>query len=173
MRITNIIMCAAAIAVPAGCSDPLTPPPSGNHMASDAVMARSVEGSYELDFLNVAHQPVTSLPFGQAVILQAKVTGAFGLPAEGGWAVFQYCSRKGYPTGDATRIDEAPLEACETTGEGRWRTLLTVALNSAGIAELQFCCPQLTPLIGFRFKYAGHGSGTRDHTVAAENFSWY
>lgn len=172
-RLTNLVICAAAAAVPAACSDPLATAPDADGSAVPVVAVQRALGRYELDFLDDAREQVTSLPFGQAVTLQATILDESGQPAQSGLVTFQYCSRKGYPTNDITRIDEAPTEACEVTGEGRWRTLESVAVNSAGIAERRFCCPQVTPAIGFRFKYAGRGSGIKDHTVPGEDFNWF
>ena len=166
------ILCLISSGVLASCADPVTTPSSADPSSFATSAGKSVAGFYELNFLNSAHQPVTSLAFGQAVRIQAVITDQFGQPAQGGSVAFQYCSLRGYPTDDITRIDETPFEACDVTGAGRWRTLGTTTVNSAGTALYIFCCPQLTPTIGFRFKYSSQGSGIKDHTSPGENMNW-
>ena len=69
--------------------------------------------------------------------------------------IFEYCSRKGFPTDDITRVDEAPREAC-ANGSAAWAHLFTSGLSSqSGDAYMNFGFVRVTPVIGFRFRYVG------------------
>ena len=132
---------------------------------------QAVLGTYDLHFLDSSTRfEVTYEPFGHAVILQAHIQGPDG-PAQSGGVVFQYCSRKGYPPNNINRIDEAPLEVCEA-GDGTWDNLGTRSVDAFGNAELEYCCPQVTPTIGFRYKYLSRGSGIANWTITPRNFNW-
>jgi hypothetical protein len=69
-------------------------------------------------------------------------------------------------------VDEAPLEECES-GDAKWASLApNVPVNASGIALVEFCCPLITPTIGFRYKYLGQGSGIANWTIIPQNFYW-
>jgi len=134
--------------------------------------AQPIPGSYELLFLDpLTHQEVTMQSFGEAVTLHAQIDDASGIAADGGRVVFQYCSLKGRPSNDITRVDEVPFEKCES-GEANWANLAGVPVNALGNAELVFCCPMITPTIGFRYTYMGQGSGIDNFTILPKNFNW-
>ena len=116
------------------------------------------------------HAEVTNEPFGEAVILHAHIEDSSNIAADRGLVVFQYCSRNGPPS-DINRVDEAPKGECET-GDANWARLGSVPVDAFGNAELEFCCPMITPTIGFRFRYLGQGSGILSFTIAGENFNW-
>lgn len=130
----------------------------------------NVPGTYDFDFLS-SGVPVTSLPFGSPVTLFAHVQGPDG-PAVGGSVVFQYCSRKGFPPNNINRIDEAPLQVCND-GDGTWDNLVVATTDASGNATHVFCCPQVTPLIGFRYRFLARRSGVLGHTVEPRNFQWF
>jgi len=133
--------------------------------------AQAIEGSYDLMFLDPrTHAEVTNEPFGEAVILHAHIEDSSNIAADRGLVVFQYCSRNG-PPNDINRVDEAPKGECET-GDANWARLGSVPVDAFGNAELEFCCPMITPTIGFRFRYLGQGSGILSFTIAGENFNW-
>ena len=133
--------------------------------------AQAIEGSYELKFLDpLTRADVTMEPFGDAVILQAHIEDFSRTPADRGLVVFQYCSRPG-PSNDINRVDEAPREECDS-GDAKWARLASVPVDTSGNAELEFCCPRITPTIGFRFTYLGQGSGILKSTTMGENFNW-
>ena len=73
--------------------------------------------------------------------------------------VFQYCSRPG--PNDITRVDEAPTEECDS-GDANWARLASVPVDASGNAELEFCCPLITPTIGFRFRYLDREATSSD-----------
>lgn len=132
----------------------------------------SPQGFYDLSFQTYSGVPVTSLPFGNGVVLKAHVTDAARLPAQGGTVTFQYCSLKGRPPGDVTRIDEAPASAC-ATGAARWRSLGTARVDLNGSASYSFPPVNFTPAIGFRFKFSEQNSGIGSGESAATDFYWY
>jgi hypothetical protein len=109
-------------------------------------------------------------PFGEAVILHAHIEDSSNIPADRGLVVFQYCSRPG-PSNDINRVDEAPREECDS-GDANWARLASVPVDAFGNAELEFCCPMITPTIGFRFKYLEQGSGILNLTINGEDFNW-
>ena len=85
--------------------------------------------------------------------------------------MFQYCSLKRRPPNDIDRVDEAPLEEC-AANNAKGVLLANVPVDEFGNAELVFCCPMITPTIGFRFTYQPQGSVIAKHTVDPENFNW-
>src|SRR5262249_2026835 len=88
-----------------------------------------------------------------------------GFPSDRGLVVFQYCSRPG-PSNDITRVDEAPTGECDS-GDANWARLASVPVDAFGNAELEFCCPMITPTIGFRFRYLGQGSDILRFTISS------
>ena len=156
-------------AVTGACLEPLNPDPL--EPSALIVQAGPVEDDYQFRFLH-SRQEVSQLRFGQPVMLQAIIKDASDAPAQKGLVVFQYCSLKGRPPNDINRIDEAPLEACEVTGEGAWANLGSVSVNGSGVAEREVCCHLFTPTIGFRYKYLGQGSGIMNWAIIPQNFNW-
>src|SRR5262249_7701355 len=133
--------------------------------------AQAMEDFYDLMFLDPRTRlEVPNEPFGEAVILHAHIDDASGFPADRGLVVFQYCSRPG-PSNDITRVDEAPTEECDS-GDANWARLASVPVDASANAELEFCCPLITPTIGFRFRYLGQGSDILRFTIKGENFNW-
>jgi WD40-like Beta Propeller Repeat len=129
-------------------------------------------GFYDLLFLDAnTRLEVTTEPFGSPVILHAHIEDSTNNAANRGSVVFQYCSLKGRPPNDIDRVDEAPLEECEA-GNANWALLANVPVDEFGNAEWVFCCPMITPTIGFRFTYQPQGSGIAKHTIDPENFNW-
>ena len=169
LRSERFIMSVAGAALLGACADQ----PESNSVEPSPliVQAAPLEGSYEFQFRH-AGQQVSQLSFGQPVTLHAIIKTGTGAAAQKGSVIFQYCSLKGRPPNDITRVDEAPFEACDVTAEGTWANLGSVPVNASGIAEWEFCCPQITPVIGFRYKYLGHGSGILNWTVTPQNFHW-
>src|SRR5262245_4580944 len=133
--------------------------------------AQASEGFYDLMFLDPrTHLEVQNEPFGEAMILHAHMADASNFPADRGLVVFQYCSRPG-PSNDINRVDEAPKGECDS-GDANWARLASVPVDAFGNAELEFCCPRITPTIGFRFRYLGQGSDILRFTIPGENFKW-
>jgi hypothetical protein len=128
----------------------------GNPGASPAQRSQTTLGFYDLVFLDpYTRLEVTSEPFGSPVVLHAHVADSGGNPAVRGDVVFQYCSLTGRPANDINRVDEAPLEECEA-GNASWAGLARVSVNALGDAEYPFCCPRITPVIGFRYTFMGN-----------------
>ena len=91
---------------------------------------------------------------------------------------FEYCSYKGGPPNDISRADEAPKEACEQ-GTASWARLRSFSVDSgtcpalgAGYACMNFGIVRLPRDVGFRFRYASHGSGIDSGTSQSKNFTW-
>jgi hypothetical protein len=135
-------------------------------------LGHSPQGFYDLSFQTYSGVVVTSLPFGNGVVLKASVTDAARLPAQAGTVTFQYCSLKGRPTGDVTRIDEAPASAC-ASGAARWRNLGSARVDLNGSAVYTFPEVNFTPAIGFRFKFSEQNSGIGSGVSPATDFFWY
>jgi hypothetical protein len=170
-RTGNLVCAIGGGLLLAACSESPVAPKVPVETELVTVAGQPVLGTYEFHFLDPGtRQEVSSEPFGSAVLLQAHILGASG-PVQSGIVVFQYCSRKGFPPNDINRIDEAPLEVCEA-GDGTWANLGTRSVDAFGNAELEFCCPQVTPTIGFRYKYLAQGSGISNWTVTPRNFNW-
>ena len=160
------------------CSGESPATPSALVAESQARQPQGAPGTYELGFFKVgaggAFEPVTSLPLGgPELILGARVyvQGHPELPAQSGAVTFEYCSLKGGPANDPTRIDEAPLEAC-ANGTGSWARLGTERVTSAGEAYKFFGVVRFTPTIGFRFRYSDQGSGVASGGSDPVNFNW-
>lgn len=154
-----------------GCSEPPSAPEGFRQLEPIEVRVLPVQGVYELHFLDpITRLEVISEPFGHGVILLAHIQGPNG-PAQSGAVTFQYCSRKKLPPNDPNRIDEAPLEVCNA-GDGSWDNLGMRPVDAFGNAELEFCCPQFTPVIGFRYKYQSQKSGIASSTITPQNFNW-
>ena len=168
-NLSTLIVAAIGSAMVA-CSDrspvePDTPPPPG----------QPVSGSYQLGFFREGPgglEPVSSLPFLQELILRAHVEDSSGRPATTGTVTFQYCSLNGRPKDDITNIDEAPIEAC-ADGTATWTPLVDFRLNGSGAATMNFGFVRVTPVIGFRFRYANKGGGIAGGDSAPANFMFH
>jgi hypothetical protein len=148
-----------------------------------SLSAQPVPGSYDLSFFKLVSgvlEPVSSLPVCnlsvpsecEELILNAHIKeDSSGLPAQGGVAIFQYCSFKGLPPNDITRADEAPSAACET-GSATWANLAALKVNESGDAYLNFGIVLIPRTVGFRFKYIGQGSGIEKGTSTPMDFTW-
>lgn len=139
-------------------------------------------GSYELYFhawRNGVLEPVSSLPvLSDELILRAYITDAFGVPAQSGTAVFEYCSYKGRPPNDIQRADEAPKEACDA-GIASWRRLRSVDVAipncpgfGIGNACMNFGIVRIPRDVGFRFSFRGKGRDIDPGVSGAANFTW-
>jgi hypothetical protein len=115
---------------------------------------------------------VSSLPFGQELILGAHVKDSAGGLAQSGTVIFEYCSLKGIPTDDITRPDETPSESC-ANGSAAWVPLVTIGVNRSGDAYMNFGFVRVTPMIGFRFQYVGQGSSISDGTSAPRDITFH
>jgi hypothetical protein len=145
------------------CSDqsPAAPDATPDGVQYATTLAQPVLGSYTLTFFFDAFNIIT---------LQAHVTDDLGNPAQSGVVIFQYCSYKGFPRYDVTRIDEAPISAC-ADGSAKWVTLATVPVNASGDAFVEVGPVNIVDVIGFRFRYVGQGSGIANYTINPVN--WY
>ena len=139
------------------CSDqsPLTPGANPDRVGYPSMLSQPVLGSYALTFSFDANNFIT---------LQAHVTDYLGNPAQGGVVIFQYCSYKGSPPLDPSRIDEAPISAC-ADGSAKWLTLAIVPVNASGDAFSEVGPVNIVNVIGFRFRYIGQGSGIANYTI--------
>ena len=156
----------------------VVPASSGRTSADTSVAlhaASTVPGSYELLFLSsgqiVPTLPVCGPSSCQELTLRAHVESSVG-PAERGAVTFQYCSFKGGPPNDITRPDEAPSSACEVEGTARWANLLSMKVNEAGDAAMNFGVVQIPRTVGFRFRYSSQGGDIASGVSAAEDFTW-
>ena len=151
-------------AVPASTSRTSADTSTASHAAS------TLTGSFELFFLSNG-QIVPTLPVRQELTLRAHVESSVG-PAERGAVTFQYCSLRGGPPNDITRADEAPSSACEVEGTGRWANLLSMKVNEAGDASMNFGFVQIPRTVGFRFRYSPQGGDIASGVSPAEDFTW-
>jgi hypothetical protein len=117
-------------------------------------------------------EAVSTLPFGQELVLGGHVKDSAGGAAQSGSVVFEYCSLKGIPTDDITRPDETPIESC-ANGSAAWVPLLTLSVNRSGDAYMNFGFVRVTPAIGFRVRYLGQGSNIADGTSAPRNMTFH
>ena len=153
-----ILAVLAAFVVACSDQSPVAPDNTPENFRSDPILAQPSEGTYTISFL-----PTSS---GLGVILVAYVADASG-PAEGGSAIFQYCSLQGEP---------APSADCDT-GSGGWvlwgkAGIIPPPSELAGHASMVYgLVPPSGTTIGFRFRYIGQGSGiangvseSADHT---------
>lgn len=167
---TTLALIGAVAFMVTACSEqhPLSPssPPG------DPLLAKAAAGSYVLAFLKNG-QEVSSLPvgFGSEVALRAHIEDAAGVAAQSGGVTFQYCSLKGRPPNDITRADEAPSSAC-ADGSGTWANLMTITVDPSGNAYMSFGIVQIPRTVGFRFKYAGRGSGIANGVSEPADFTW-
>jgi len=156
-------------AVPASTGRTSADTSTASHAAS------TVTGSYELFFISrgqiVSTLPVCGASSCEELSLRAHVESSLG-PADQGMVTFQYCSFKGRPPNDITRADEAPSSACEVDGTGRWATLLSMKVNEAGEASMNFGFVQIPRTVGFRFRYSPQGGDIASGVSAAEDFTW-
>jgi hypothetical protein len=137
--------------------------------------APPVSGSYRLTFLKSSaggFEPVSSLPFGQELNLRAHVDDRSGRPVTTGTIIFEYCSLNGYPKNDIAQIDEAPIEAC-ADGRASWTPMVTTMVNGLGEATMNFGFVQVTPVIGFRFRYVNQGGGIASGESAPADFMFH
>ena len=139
-------------------------------------------GFYELNFevySNGVYTPVSSLPvLSQELILRAYIADAFGVPAQSGTAVFEYCSYRGGPPNDIERADEAPKEACDA-GIATWRRLRSIDVTagscphlSVGNACINFGIVRIPRDVGFRMRFNGKRSGIDSGMSEEANFTW-
>lgn len=139
-------------------------------------------GSYELYFhgwRNGVLEPVSSLPvLSDELILRAFIYDAFGVPAQSGTAVFEYCSYKGRPPNDIERADEAPKEACDA-GLASWKRLRSVDVSipscpgfGIGNACMNFGIVRIPRDVGFRFRFSGRRRDIDPGVSEAANFTW-
>lgn len=144
--------------------------------------ATTSTGSYELYFhawRNGVLEPVSSMPvLSHELILRAYVYDAFGVPAQSGTVIFEYCSYKGRPPNDIERADEAPKEACDA-GIASWRRLRSVDVSipscpgfGTGNACMNFGIVRIPRDVGFRFRFSGRKAGIDPGTSEAANFTW-
>jgi hypothetical protein len=147
---------------------------------ADSLSAQPVPGSYDLSFFKLVSgvlEPVSNLPVCTPSVCEELILNAHikedssGLPAQGGVAIFQYCSLKGLPPNDITRADEAPSAACET-GSATWANLAALKVNESGDAYLDFGVVLIPRTVGFRFKYIGQGSGIEKGISPPMDFTW-
>ena len=139
-------------------------------------------GSYELYFhawRNGVLEPASSMPvLTHELILRAFIYDAFGVPAQSGTAIFEYCSYKGRPPNDIERADEAPKEACDA-GIASWRRLRSVDVATPscpgfgiGNACMNFGIVRIPRDVGFRFRYSGRRREIDSGVSEAANFTW-
>jgi hypothetical protein len=169
----------------AGCANqtPLAPATAaGGAGELSAKPSEATPGIYTLTFMarvGGTLQEVTSLPVGTAELtLQASVTSSTGSAAQAGTVTFEYCSYKGGPPNDISRADEAPKEACEQ-GTASWARLTSLSVYPGmcpplgpGYACMNFGIVRIPRQIGFRFRYAPHGSGIAGGSSEEKNFTW-
>jgi hypothetical protein len=163
-----LVACSGRSPVEPGTSPGQSPP-------GQSPPGQIVSGSYQLAFFKNGPsglESVSSLPFGQELILRAHVEDSSGLPAKAGTVIFEYCSLNGFPKDDITQIDEAPIEAC-ANGSATWTPLVTIGVNGSGEALMNFGFVRVTPVIGFRFRYLDQGSGIASGTSAPANFMFH
>ena len=166
------------------CSDrsvvaPVSMEPARNPGGYVAAGATAVSGVYGLTFLTTGGQPVTSLTACdpsipdscEELILHAHVEDVTGSPAQSGSVTFQYCSYKGFPPNNIDRADEAPSAAC-ADGSAQWARLLSLAVDNAGNASMNFGIVRTPRTVGFRFTFSGKRSGIASGASAPRDFTW-
>lgn len=168
------LLCAATVL---GCSSDLPVSTAPNVIGGPAELATTVQGVYELSFLNTSLQPVTSLAACSAtpcseLVLGAHVESTSGTAAQSGSVTFQYCSYRGGRPNNTTAADEAPSSAC-ADGSAAWKNLLSLSVNASGDAFMDFGIVRIPRTIGFRFKFSGRGSGIASGTSEPADFTWF
>ena len=174
-RVVATVVSLASLAC-SGAS-PVQPTPSVESSgAAGAVAAQAAAGTYELSFLTSQGQPVSSLPVGQELVLKAHVEDSAGVPAQGGSATFEVCSRKGGRS--LARMDPAPFTECDG-GSACWIHLTTFKVDAGtcpglgpGNACVNFGFISTPRVVGFRFRFSGQRSGIANGTSASLNFTW-
>lgn len=139
--------------------------------------SQGVPGFYELSFLkSPGGQPIDSTLFvGEELVLKAHVTDSGGFDAQKGSVTFQVCSRGGR----SLSMDPAPSGDCDVEGTATWRSLITMKVDvgtcpglGPGYACVDFGLVQHPRTIGFRFRYAGQGSGIANAISQPKDASW-
>jgi hypothetical protein len=185
--VTGIFVAVVTAVTLLGCSRQSPVAPSANTSSNEpsagldtsaaaTPLAQPAPGSLGLSFFingPTGLQPVTSLTvLSDELILGAHVANSSGTAATGGSVTFQYCSFKGRPPNDITRADEAPSSACDS-GAAVWKNLGTVRVNGSGDAFFDFGIVQIPRTVGFRFRYAGQGSGIANGVLQPpQDFTW-
>jgi hypothetical protein len=170
-NLANFVVAVLGAVTFAACSgqSPLSPGISpGAAERPTMVAAKAVPGIYELSFFKSGQyglEPVldSTLTVFQELTLKGHVADSSGVPARSGSVTFEYCSLKGAP---------APSTHCDS-GSGSWTHLIVVRVNGSGdtpYVSFGYCSSEST--IGFRFRYAGQGSGIANGLSPSRDVSW-
>lgn len=141
--------------------------------------AQAVQGTYNLSFLRNDGTPLgpgSTLPVGEELVLQAHVTDGAGFDAQRGSVTFQVCSRS---PGRSLKLDPAPSSDCDITGTGSWVFVFNGKVDGGlcpgtgpGFVCVNFGAINTPRTVGFRFRYAGQGSGIANRISEAKDASW-
>jgi hypothetical protein len=168
--IARILSFSGVMAILACSQSPLEPSASGTAATGSLSEFQSLPGLYWLTFHDHTGLEVATLPVLNELVLKAHVTNTSGQAAQSGSVTFEYCSLRGLPTNDITRADEAPMSEC-AAGTARWRSLLTLAVNSSGEAAMNFGFVRIPRTIGFRCQYRGTRNGIASGQCAPRDFT--
>ena len=162
-RAHAIVALAATLAL-AACSErqPVAPGPG-----TDARIAAQTDpaGSYVISFLKETSTGLAPAadtePVGTYLVLKSEVKDAFGNVAQSGSVTYEYCWSHG---------SYAPSSVCES-GAGSWRRHMTMKIDPVGqLSGFGSCSTPRT--IGFRFTFAGRGSGIASGVSEPRDFTW-
>lgn len=167
LRMSLILVASTALA----CTDESVTSPRPLADAPLTAKVTAAPGVYELAFFNNHLEPITEQPVLNELVLGAHVEDIAGNAAQSGSVTFEYCSLRGGPPNDISRADEAPLEAC-ADGSASWSRLLSVSVNAAGDAYMNFGYASIPRTVGFRIRFSGRTSGIASGTSAPKNFTW-
>lgn len=162
---TNAIVALAATLALAACSEnsPIAPGPRPGDVRM-AVQAAAT-GSYVISFLKETSTGLAPAadaePVGTYLVLKSEVRDSFGNLARSGSVTYEYCWSKG---------DYAPSSVCNG-GSGSWRRHMTMTIDPVGqLSGFGSCSTPRT--IGFRFTFAGRGSGIASGVSQSRDFTW-
>jgi hypothetical protein len=172
-RIVALLGASAVVACPG--QSPVSFDAADDPVASLPPLSQAGAGSYQLSFFKNGPsglEPVSSLPvLSDELILGVHVADQFGIPAQRGAVIVQYCSLKALPPNDINRADEAPSQNCED-GSATWANLGSASVDASGNAYLDFGVVMIPRVVGFRCRYLGQGSAIANGVCAPMDFTW-
>ena len=126
---------------------------------------QGVPGSYVISFLKETSSGLAPAadtePVGTYLVLKSEVKDNLGNLAQSGTVTYQVCMQKG---------NYAPSATCNS-GAGTWKRFFSGSTDSIGLLVGFGSCS--TPRsIGFRFTFAGRGSGIANGVSASKDFTW-
>ena len=161
----NAIVALAVTLASAACSEhsPVAPGPGPGDVR--LAVQTAAAGSYVISFrkeTSTGLAPAADAePVGTYLVLKSEVRDNAGNLAQSGSVTYEYCWSRG---------DYAPSSVCNG-GSGSWRRHMTMRIDPVGqLSGFGSCSTPRT--IGFRFTYAGRGSGIASGVSEPKDFTW-